>query len=282
MLQLATNAALVVFAICSMLAVGLAADFDEALLPWRRGWRSVRILLANFVGVPLLAVAVATMFPLDAGMRDGLVLMGCTAGAPFALLLVRWGRANLVRTGGMVAGLLVVSLVVLPPLADLVLPDVDVDYPRVVEFLAATMVAPFGVGLLTKFRWPTVAGRLRPWAQGAANVAGGLVFVGVPLVSGAGLLSMLSSWIVPASLVFFVGAYAIGYALASGTTRRRAVTGIVTSQRNFAAASIAALANFPGDNSVLLGIAVASVVSMASMIPVAHIMRVRMGDRPAG
>jgi predicted Na+-dependent transporter len=57
------NIAVTVFAVSSMLSVGLAYTIGQILSPLREARAVFRALVANFVLVPLLAVGIERVFP---------------------------------------------------------------------------------------------------------------------------------------------------------------------------------------------------------------------------
>src|SRR6476620_9683545 len=85
----------VVFAVSSMLSVVVAYGIRSILRPLR-GVRAVfRALVANFVLVPLLAIAIERVVPLDPPLALGLCLLAGSAGAPFLVKLAKTARSDL-------------------------------------------------------------------------------------------------------------------------------------------------------------------------------------------
>ena len=73
----------IAFPVSSMLAVGLGHSLREIARPLRQPGRVLRAVVANFVLVPLLALALSHLFSLDPPLATGLLLIGTAAGAPF-------------------------------------------------------------------------------------------------------------------------------------------------------------------------------------------------------
>ena len=70
----------------------------------------VLALLANFVVMPLAALALARMLWLDEPFGVGLLLLGCAAGAPFLPKLAELAKGNLAFAVGAMVLLMVVTL----------------------------------------------------------------------------------------------------------------------------------------------------------------------------
>src|SRR5207342_64962 len=79
--------AVLVFAVSSMLSVGLAYSIAQILGPLREARAVFRALVANFVLVPLLAVGIERVIPMDPPLALGLFLLAGSAGAPFLIKL---------------------------------------------------------------------------------------------------------------------------------------------------------------------------------------------------
>jgi bile acid:Na+ symporter, BASS family len=99
-MQKATSVAMLVFVVSSMLAMGLGLTVAQIIAPLRNVRLVVLSLLANFVLIPLAAIALAKMLRLDEPLGVGLLLLGAAAGAPF-LPKLRSPRAT-GATGGKV------------------------------------------------------------------------------------------------------------------------------------------------------------------------------------
>ena len=91
----AANLAMLSFVVSSMLAMGSGLMFAQIIEPLR----SVRLvafaLLANFVLMPLGALALAKGLWLDESFGAGLLLLGCAGGAPFLPKLAELAKGNI-------------------------------------------------------------------------------------------------------------------------------------------------------------------------------------------
>ena len=89
MLQRAVPVVVLVFVVSSMLAMGLGLTVMQIIAPLRNARLVAMSLVANFVLMPLAAVALAKMLRLHEPLGVGGLLLGAAAGAPFLPKLAR-------------------------------------------------------------------------------------------------------------------------------------------------------------------------------------------------
>src|SRR6476619_6476843 len=83
LLSKAATVAMLSVVVSSMLAMGAGLTVSQISEPLRNVRLVVFALLANFVVMPLGALALAKVLGLDEPYGVGLLLLGCAAGAPF-------------------------------------------------------------------------------------------------------------------------------------------------------------------------------------------------------
>jgi BASS family bile acid:Na+ symporter len=115
------------FFVSSMLAMGAGLTVSGISEPLRNVRLVVLALLANFVVMPLGALALAKMLWLDEPFGLGLLLLGCAAGAPFLPKLAELAKGNLAFAVGAMVLLMVVTVGFLPVVLPLLIPGVAVD-----------------------------------------------------------------------------------------------------------------------------------------------------------
>src|SRR5213082_2723820 len=108
LIQKAATVAMLAFVLSSMLAIGLGLTLAQIVAPLRSARLVALSLLANFVLMPLGAVALATLLRLDQPLGVGLLLLGCAAGAPFLPKLAQLAKGNLAFAVGLMVLLMVV------------------------------------------------------------------------------------------------------------------------------------------------------------------------------
>ena len=122
--------AILVFAVSSMMSVGLAYRLRTILGPLREFRAVFRALVANFALVPLLAVGIERVIPLDPPLALGLFLLAGSAGAPFLIKLASAARRNRLRLEAIAAAIGDQDRRIGRVLLDLLAQAVDVGFER--------------------------------------------------------------------------------------------------------------------------------------------------------
>ena len=134
-MQKATSVAMLIFVLSSMLAMGLGLTVSQIITPLRNARLVVLSLLANFVLMPLAAVALAALLRLDQPLGVGLLLLGTAAGAPFLPKLAQIAKGNLAFAVGLMVLLMVVTVGYLPLVLPVLLPGVSVNPAKIARSL---------------------------------------------------------------------------------------------------------------------------------------------------
>src|SRR6478752_2752017 len=155
----------------SMLAMGAGLTVSQISEPLRNVRLVVLALLANFVVMPLAALALARVLWLEEPFGVGLLLLGCAAGAPFLPKLAELARGNLPFAVGAMVLLMVITVAYLPIVLPLLLPGVTVNPAKIAQSLALLMLLPLGIGLFVKARYEATAVRVKPTLDWISNVS---------------------------------------------------------------------------------------------------------------
>jgi len=274
------NVAIIVFAVSSMLSVGLAYRVSVIVGPLREARAVFRALVANFVLVPLLAVLIEHIIPLDPSLGLGLFLLAGSAGAPFLIKLASAARSDLALSATLLVLLVPVTVVFLPfyvPLA-MAHPSLrSLSYARSSILaiglpLLSTLMLPILLGLVVKAVAPGWARRIVPIGGRVATVA--LVVV-VVFIFGANfhdLIRMLKTGAVFAGILLIAGAFVMGYLLSR--RERSAVLGLGTAQRNVAAAMVIASRDF-NDPDILVMVTASVFVGLLLLFSIAWFLSKR-------
>jgi len=276
-LSQSASIAVVAFAVSSMLSVGLAYTLRRIFGPLREVRAVFRALVANFVLVPLLAVAIERVVPLAPPLALGLFLFAGSAGAPFLIKLTRAARSDISLSAALLLLLVPATVVFLPfyvPLA--------MAHPAMTRLtyvpgsalglglpLVSTMILPLGVGLAVRAAAPRWAARLVPIMGKLATFALVVVAIGTLGANVHDVVMVVRTGAVFASLLLVVGAFAIGYLLSRRD--RSMVLGLGTAQRNIAAAMVVASRDFR-DPDVLVMVTVSSLAGLFVLFPIAWLV----------
>jgi BASS family bile acid:Na+ symporter len=269
--------AIIVFAVSSMLSVGLAYRIGRMLGPLREARAVFRALVANFVLVPLLAVGIERLIPLDPPLALGLFLLAGSAGAPFLIKLASAAGSDLALSAALLLLLVPATVLFLPfyvPLA--------MAYPSLRELsyvpssvlaigvpLLSTLVLPILLGLVVKEVAPRWADRLVPIGGKLASVALVVLVVAVFGARFPELIRIVKSPALVAGTSLVLGAFATGYLLSR--RERSAVLGLGTAQRNVAGAMVIASRDFT-DPDILVMITASFLAGLLVLFPISWLL----------
>jgi predicted Na+-dependent transporter len=264
----------VLFVVTSMLAMGMSLTTAMILKPLKSVRLVVLALVANFVLVPLLAYGIASLIPLDAPLKDGLIILSCAAGAPFLPKLVQGAKGTVALGVGLMVLLMVVTIVYLPLVLPQLLSGVSVSAWDIAKSLVILMLIPLAIGLLIRWHSPDTAAEYQPLMNKVSSVS-----LLVLLVVGLGLnvsniIDLIGTGGIGALLLFIVGSLVIGLLLGGHDSATRSVMGLGTAQRNVSAAIVVAAQNFAG-TMTLPFVLVGAILLLLILLPTAR----RMGAR---
>lgn len=269
--------AVTIFAVSSMLSVGLAYTVKEILSPLRELRAIFRALVANFVLVPLLAVAIVRVFPMAPPLALGLFLLAGSAGAPFLIKLASAAKSDLALSAGLLVLLVPATVAFLPYYVPLAMAHPSLRGLSYVQSsvrklglpLLSTLILPLVVGVAVKAFAPRWAGRLVPIGGKVSTVAIVLVIVATFGANMRELIVVLRTGAVIAGLLLILGAFVSGLLLSR--PERRAVLGLGTAQRNVAAAMVLAARDFK-DPDALVMVTATTLAGLFVLFPIAWFM----------
>jgi BASS family bile acid:Na+ symporter len=268
------NVAVIVFGVTSMLAVGLGHALTEIITPFRNVSGVLRTLVGNFVLVPLLAFIVVRLLSLEQPLAIGLMLVSMAAGAPFLIKLTAHAEHDVGFSATVLLLLLPATILYMPLVVPLVLPDAAVSAGAIARPLVVTMLLPLGIGFLVRAKASRWGERLLPVLGRASSVALIVLILATVAANFRGIVSVLGSAAIPAAALVVLGAFAIGYALAT-RGKRRGVLGLATAQRNIAAATVVATQTFEDPGPLIMAV-ITSLVALALLFPIASVLHRRV------
>ena len=269
LLNRAISPTMIAFVVSCMLAVGLRLTVSQVIAPLRNVRLVTFALLANFVLMPLVAIAIATGLQLDEPLSAGLLLLGTAAGAPFLPLLAGIAKGHLAFSVGLTVLLMVLSVVYMPLVLPLLVSGVSVDPLKIATSLLLLMLLPLGVGLAVKSGLERVAVRLEPLSSKVSNLTLVLLIVLIFVTNIQNILGLFGSRGVLASILFLVAGSIIGWFLGGPPAEIRSVMSLGTAQRNIAAALVVAKQNF-SDPQVVVMVVVIAIVGLILLFPFAR------------
>jgi bile acid:Na+ symporter, BASS family len=274
LMQKATAVAMLIFVLSSMLAMGLGLTVSQIITPLRNARMVVLSLLANFVLMPLAAVALAALLRLDPPLGVGLLLLGTAAGAPFLPKLAQIAKGNLAFAVGLMVLLMVVTVGYLPLVLPVLLPGVSVNPAKIARSLFLLMLLPLAGALAVKARFAVAAARTKPVLDRVSNLSLILLVLLITAANINNVLAVFGTHGILAGLLFIVVGFGIGWLLGGPGMDTRRVLALGTAQRNIAAALVVGSQSF-SDPKVVVMVVVVAIVSLLVLMPLSRLLAKR-------
>jgi BASS family bile acid:Na+ symporter len=279
LLSKAVPIAMLAFVVSSMLAVGLSLTIRQIVAPLRNGKLISLALLANFVLMPLGALAIARLLRLDQPLGIALLLLGAAAGAPFLPKLAGIAKGNLAFAVGLMVLLMVLTVAYMPLVLPLLLEGVSVDPIKIARSLVLLMLLPLGAGLAMNARFGSIAERMRAPLNRISSLSLALLIVLLLATNVQNVISLFGTRGILASILFLFAGAGIGWLLGGPGIGTKGVLSLATAQRNIAAALVVGGKDF--DDKVLVMIVVVAVVGLLILMPLARVLGMRSAQTPA-
>ena len=249
-----------VFIATAMFSLGLGLKLDQIVAPLRDRRLMAVSLLASVVVVPLIALGLAGLIPMDNSLRTGFLVYAMAAGTPAGPKFVQLAKGNAAFAVGLLAPLLVVTVVALPMVVSVVVPDANVELGKIVPGLLLVAL-PLGLGLYLRARREHTATRLGQAMHRASVILLLLVLAQVCYVHFPAVLA-LEAGTLAAGLLFFPIAFAAGYAMGGPERSNRRALAIMTFGRNGSIALMIASQVFAHDPKVMVMILAMGLLSL--------------------
>jgi BASS family bile acid:Na+ symporter len=269
LLQKAVPIAVLVFVLSSMVAMGLGLTIAQIIAPLRSIRLVVLSLVANFILMPLAAIALAKLLRLDEPLGVGLLLLGAAAGAPFLPKLAQLAKGNLAFSVGLMVLLMVVTVGYLPLVLPMLLPGVSVNPAKIARSLFLLMLLPLAGALLVKAKLPAIAARVKPPLDKISSLSLIAVILLLIVVNFKSVLTVFGTRGILAGLLFIGIAYGVGWLLGGPAPDTRIVLGQGTAQRKIAAALVVGGQSF-SDPKVVVMVVVVAIVGLLILMPLSR------------
>jgi predicted Na+-dependent transporter len=246
-----TQVGMVVFIVASMAAMGLGLTVERIITPLRDLRMVALLLAANFIAVPIVAIAAARILPMEDAASTAVIIIGCCAGAPFLPKLAQLSKGDpAFAVGGMVL-LMVATVIYAPIVVPLVVEGAEVDPWDIASSLIVLMLIPLAIGLFVKARYAELA---QEWVGKVGQISSVGMLIGISaalLVTWRDILGAIGSWIFIGTAIILVAGLVFGYLAGYGRSKSdMTVSGLATAQRNISAAIVVA-GSLGGDVIVL-------------------------------
>jgi BASS family bile acid:Na+ symporter len=268
--RIATTA-LLGFVVSSMMAMGVGFTVRQIVDALRDVRLVLLALLANFVVMPLGALALDKILQLDEPLGVGLLLLGAAAGAPFLPTLTELAKGNLPFAVGIMVLLSIGTVGYLPLVLPLLLPGVAVNSAKIAGWLFLLTLLPLAAGLVLRARREEIARRVKPVLDWVSNVSLVPIVLLLAVANIDKILHVFGTRGILAGLLLILLGFGIGWMLGGpGIDTRRALA-LGTGQRNIAAAFVVASESF-SDPSVVIMVMVVTIVGLLTLLPLCRML----------
>jgi len=263
-----------------LLAVGLRLTWGEVVSALRRcrtGW----VLALNFVGVPAIALAVASAFHLERDLMLGMVLLAAAPFAPVVPVFTRMAKGDLALAAGLTGVFPFLSAVFTPMVCAVCLKfvpgseSVRFEFFSVLGVLVATITLPLAAGVAVNHWHPALARMVLRPVEVFSEGVGALSLAYVTVVELKTVLATNAKPLLVMVLVFELALLA-GYWLGGAERASRRVIALGTSNRNVALAVLVAISSFP--NTPVVGAVVANGLLLI-LLGLVHVAWWRFGNK---
>jgi BASS family bile acid:Na+ symporter len=266
----ALHPVILIYVISAMLALGLGQTVSQILGPLRHLRLTISAVVASYILLPLLAAATSRLFGLDQGLRFGLVLMAMAAGAEVGPLLSAVSKANARLAGGLLVLSIGITIVYLPLMLGVFLPDAHVPVGHLVVKLSLTIVAPLLIGLVVRSRWESIAHTAEKYLHMVSRVFVLLLTVIVLLLYYERIIGLLGTYANLAAVISILGGFGIGYLLGGPERGTRLAMAYMHGARSASIAVMVATDVFADQPNVMLMIAVMTLFILVILIPLSY------------
>jgi len=223
--------AIAIFLVTAMLSLGLDMTIKQVIEPLRKRRLVMMSLLTSALVVPLIAIVLTRVIPVEQALATGLILYALAAGTEGGPKFVQLVNGNTAFAFGLLALQLAATVIFLPLVINVAIPGAEVALGEVVTKLLLLVVVPIGVGMLVKARLTAVAERVSPAIHRLSMIFLALLFVLVIYVNIEAIVSLQLTALL-AGLLLFATAYGAGYAAGGPHAENRKAVAIMTFARN--------------------------------------------------
>ena len=258
-----------IFVVSTMLNVGLTQKLSDITGHLRNYSFVLRMLVANFVLVPLMMITALYFAPFDPALKVGLLIFSLCAGAPFLIKLTQTAEHEVALGAAVMMLLMVVTVVYTPIVLPMVLSGISVDAWAVARSLLLQLLLPIAVGMVVVQFLPGFAKKVQPWVGWLGNIAL-YILIGVTFIAYfPNMIAIIGTGAILVALLFVLAAFGIGYLMGAGKDHLQDVGGLATAQRNTAAGMIIAVQNFSEYPDVLVMLTLANILGIVMLMFIA-------------
>lgn len=274
-LQHALSPVVLTYVVSGMLALGLGQTVGQIIGPLRNVRMTLSAVVASYVILPFGLALLARSFGLEQGLRFGLVLMAMSAGAEIGPLLTAISKANARLAGGLLVLSIAITIIYLPLMIGVFLPDAEVPMGHLLIKLSLTIVVPLVLGLFIKSRFAKFARVAETLMHNVSRVFVLLLTVIVILLFRERIIAMFGNLAILAAFISVGGGFGLGYLLGWPERANRLAMGYMHGARSASIAVMVASDVFRDEPNVMLMIATQTLLILVILIPLSYMFRIK-------
>ena len=260
---------IMVFLVTAMLHVGMSLTLRQIFDPLRNARLVITSLGVSYLLVPVIAVVIVRMIPIEEPLKIGLVLLSMTAGSEAGPKVVGMAKGNIAFSVALLSLQLIVTIIYVPLLLSVLLPEVQFNHSKLLLKLFAVVLLPMAAGLFLKARHRATAERMSPLVQSTSTVFMFLMAVLIVVLNFSEMLRLIGSGAILAAMIFVVTSFFAGFLLGGPGKDTRLTLGFMSGARN-ASISLMIASQVFEDPDVLLMITLTVILMMTILLPTAH------------
>ncbi len=266
---------ILIYVVSGMLALGLGHTVRQILGPLRNIRITISAVVASYIILPLIAALVSRFFGFDPSIRYGLVLIAMCAGAEIGPVLTAASNGNVRLSGAILVVSIAITIIYLPLMLGVFLPDVKIDVGKLVLKLCLTIVAPLLIGLFIRSRSEKIAHAIEKYMHMISRVFVILLTFAILFVYYKQLIALLGSYVILAGFISVVGGFLIGYVLGLPDRGTALAMGYMHGTRNASMSVMVASMVFKDKPNVMLAIVVVVILILVIWLPVSRLCRIK-------
>jgi BASS family bile acid:Na+ symporter len=269
---------ILIYVVSGMLALGLSQTVRQILDPLRNMRITLSAVVASYIILPLIATSIARFFGLDPSLRYGLVLLAMAAGAEVGPIFTAKSNANTGLSGGILAMSIGITIIYVPLMLGVFLPDVHFEVGKLVLKLILTIVAPLLLGLFIRSRFEKTAHTAEKYLHMISRLFVVLLLLTLIGIYYKQIIGLLGTYAILAGVIYCIASFGIGYLLGWPERGTMLAMGFMHGARNASVAVMVANSVFSDQPNVMLMIATMVIIILVILIPVSSICKIKPGQ----
>ena len=266
-LEVVVDVLMFAFVAGSMITSGLGLTIPQIIEPFKNKKMVMLSLIANFILVPLFAFGIVRILPVSEGVRIGIILLAVSGGAPFIPKIVETAKGRVGGAVGLMLLLLIVTIILMPLVVPLIFHGASISSWNIAKTLIYSMLIPLFIALFVKARFSDIAIRIQPFFAKLTNITVLVLFLAIVYLNIEVIASNVSA--LPVILIFFLGAFGIGYLTGGKSRNARIILSVGTGLRNPTVAILVAGQYFSSEPMAAITPLLVIIIGLLIMIPLA-------------